>query len=165
MIPSCAATACCRLLKNWKKRRPPAEPRSGAQLVKTYPKVIDRILQSIRENQTFCIVGHIRPDGDCVGSQLAWRWPSKRRQKGMSGMRTRSAKIQISRPRRPVSKAEARPKIRLCHRHGLRQLRAPGQAGQCIADRKLFINIDHHESNTRYADMNWVSAREPPAAN
>ena len=26
---------------------------------------------------------------------------------------------------------------------------------------KLFINIDHHESNTRYADLNWVSAREP----
>ena len=25
----------------------------------------------------------------------------------------------------------------------------------------MFINIDHHESNTRYADINWVSAREP----
>jgi phosphoesterase RecJ-like protein len=25
----------------------------------------------------------------------------------------------------------------------------------------VFINIDHHESNTRYADVNWVSAREP----
>jgi phosphoesterase RecJ-like protein len=25
----------------------------------------------------------------------------------------------------------------------------------------LFINIDHHESNTRYADLNWVSAHEP----
>jgi len=36
-----------------------------------------------------------------------------------------------------------------------------GKAGQCIADRKMFINIDHHESNTRYADINWVSAREP----
>ena len=36
-----------------------------------------------------------------------------------------------------------------------------GTVGQCIADRKLLINIDHHESNTRYADINWVSAREP----
>jgi phosphoesterase RecJ-like protein len=25
----------------------------------------------------------------------------------------------------------------------------------------MFINIDHHESNTRYGDVNWVSAREP----
>jgi phosphoesterase RecJ-like protein len=38
-----------------------------------------------------------------------------------------------------------------------------GSVGQCIGDRKLFINIDHHESNTRYADLNWVSAREPSA--
>src|SRR5437899_3038433 len=35
-----------------------------------------------------------------------------------------------------------------------------GAVGECITDRKLFINIDHHESNTRYADLNWVSARE-----
>jgi len=31
----------------------------------------------------------------------------------------------------------------------------------CIESRKILINIDHHESNTRYADLNWVSAREP----
>ena len=36
-----------------------------------------------------------------------------------------------------------------------------GTVGPCITNRKLFINIDHHESNTRYADLNWVSAREP----
>ena len=35
-----------------------------------------------------------------------------------------------------------------------------GTVGACITKRKLFINIDHHESNTRYADINWVSARE-----
>jgi len=38
-----------------------------------------------------------------------------------------------------------------------------GAVGPCIADRKLLINIDHHESNTRYGDLNWVSAREPSA--
>jgi phosphoesterase RecJ-like protein len=36
-----------------------------------------------------------------------------------------------------------------------------GKTSECVADRKIFINIDHHESNTRYADINWVSAREP----
>ncbi len=35
-----------------------------------------------------------------------------------------------------------------------------GTVAPCIGKRKLFINIDHHESNTRYADVNWVSARE-----
>jgi phosphoesterase RecJ-like protein len=36
-----------------------------------------------------------------------------------------------------------------------------GKVGECIGDRKVFINIDHHESNTRYADVNWISPREP----
>ncbi len=40
------------------------------RIVKSYPKIIDRILEVIREHKTFCIVGHIRPDGDCIGSQL-----------------------------------------------------------------------------------------------
>ncbi len=38
--------------------------------MKPHPKIIDRIIESIRESRTICVVGHIRPDGDCVGSQL-----------------------------------------------------------------------------------------------
>ena len=38
--------------------------------MKSYPKIIDRILDAIRASRTFCVVGHLRPDGDCVGSQL-----------------------------------------------------------------------------------------------
>ncbi|MFN7138923.1 MAG: DHH family phosphoesterase [Limisphaerales bacterium] len=29
-----------------------------------------------------------------------------------------------------------------------------------VEKRKVLINIDHHQSNTRYGDINWVSARE-----
>ena len=36
-----------------------------------------------------------------------------------------------------------------------------GTAAECITERKIFINIDHHASNTRYADLNWIAAREP----
>src|SRR5512136_1629181 len=38
--------------------------------MKPTPKIVGRILQDIARWKTFCIVGHIRPDGDCVGSQL-----------------------------------------------------------------------------------------------
>jgi nanoRNase/pAp phosphatase (c-di-AMP/oligoRNAs hydrolase) len=38
--------------------------------MKPHPKIIDRILKGIAEHQTFCVVGHVRPDGDCIGSQL-----------------------------------------------------------------------------------------------
>jgi phosphoesterase RecJ-like protein len=36
-----------------------------------------------------------------------------------------------------------------------------GSVGQHIEHRKLLINIDHHTSNTRYGDINWISPREP----
>ncbi len=36
-----------------------------------------------------------------------------------------------------------------------------GAVGKCVGERGVLINIDHHESNTRFADLNWVSAREP----
>ncbi|MGZ8900462.1 MAG: DHH family phosphoesterase, partial [Limisphaerales bacterium] len=36
-----------------------------------------------------------------------------------------------------------------------------GTTVDCIGERKLFINIDHHASNTRYGDLNWIAGREP----
>src|SRR6202000_2374010 len=38
--------------------------------LKTAPKFIDRFLEEIRTHRPFCIVVHVRPDGDCIGSQL-----------------------------------------------------------------------------------------------
>ena len=38
--------------------------------MKSHPRIIDRILEGIGRSRTFCVAGHIRPDGDCIGSQL-----------------------------------------------------------------------------------------------
>src|ERR1700722_19047201 len=38
--------------------------------MKSHPKVVDRILEKIAESQSICIAGHVRPDGDCVGSEV-----------------------------------------------------------------------------------------------
>jgi len=35
-----------------------------------------------------------------------------------------------------------------------------GGLGLAVGQRKCLINIDHHLSNTRYGDLNWISARE-----
>src|SRR5438552_17039423 len=70
MIRSCAAIACSQSSRIW-RNRPKALPRTARNSrVKTHPKIIDRILEPIRQGRTFCVAGHIRPDGDCVGSQL-----------------------------------------------------------------------------------------------
>jgi phosphoesterase RecJ-like protein len=131
--------------------------------MKNYPKIVDRILDAIHGSKTFCVTGHIRPDGDCVGSQL-----------GLALALQNEGKKVVCWNEDPVPQ-----KYKFLDGDGL--FRQPkrglkfdcviatdcasferlGKVGKCIAQRKIFINIDHHESNTRYADVNWVSAREP----
>ena len=38
--------------------------------MKSYPKIIDRVREEIAQSKTICVAGHVRPDGDCTGSQL-----------------------------------------------------------------------------------------------
>jgi len=127
------------------------------------PRIIDRILAGIDRSQTCCVAGHVRPDGDCIGSQLAlalalqsqgkevvcWNEdPLPRKLAFLDPQRL----IEVPRPGRAfdcVIAADCASLERL------------GTAGRCIENRQLLINIDHHASNTRYGDINWVSGREP----
>ena len=34
-------------------------------------KLLDKIIRAVKDSRTFAIGGHMRPDGDCIGSQLA----------------------------------------------------------------------------------------------
>ena len=131
--------------------------------MKSYPKIIDRILDAVRGSKTFCVAGHIRPDGDCVGSQI-----------GLALALQNEGKKVVCWNEDPVPQ-----KYKFLDAGGLFQqpkrglkfdcvvatdcasFERLGRVTKCIAQRKIFINIDHHESNTRYADVNWVSAREP----
>jgi phosphoesterase RecJ-like protein len=131
--------------------------------MKSHPKIVDRIIENIRESNTFCIVGHIRPDGDCVGSQLGltlalrnegkkvWCWNEDdipQKYEFLDG-----SKI-IEKPKRGM-------KFDCVIATDAASFERLGTVGPCVTDRKLFINIDHHQSNTRYADVNWVSPKEP----
>jgi bifunctional oligoribonuclease and PAP phosphatase NrnA len=128
-----------------------------------HPKIIDRIIEALRQSQTICVAGHMRPDGDCVGSQLALTLALRNEGKKVTcwnedhipqkyGFLDRDGIIQKPRKGKRfdcVVAADAATFERL------------GSVGRRVADRKLLINIDHHESNTRFGDLNWVSAREP----
>jgi phosphoesterase RecJ-like protein len=131
--------------------------------MKAQPQIIARILDALRESRTICVVGHIRPDGDCIGSQLGLTLALKAEGKKVACWN-----------QDPVPQ-----KYRFLDRDGLFQQPQPGlkfdcvvaadcasferlgQIGPFIARRKPLINIDHHESNTRYGDLNWVSPRDP----
>jgi bifunctional oligoribonuclease and PAP phosphatase NrnA len=131
--------------------------------VKSYPKIIDRILEILRENKTFCIVGHMRPDGDCIGSQLALALALRNEGKKVTVWNQDSVpqKYKFLNPEGLLEKPKHGEKFDCVIATDCASFERLGKAAECIGDRKIFINIDHHVSNTRYADVNWVSPREP----
>ena len=131
--------------------------------MKSYPKIIDRILDVIRESKTFCVIGHIRPDGDCVGSQLGLTLALQNEGKKAVCWNedTLPQKYKFLNPDGLFQKPKAGMKFDCVIATDCASFERFGRVGKHIAHRKIFINIDHHESNTRYGDVNWVSPREP----
>lgn len=131
--------------------------------MKTHPKIIDRILEGIRKSRTICVVGHIRPDGDCIGSQLGLSLALRDQGKQVTCWNedVMPDKLAFLDPDGLVQQPRRGKKFDCVIATDCASFERLGKVGQCIGQRKLFINIDHHASNTRYADINWVSPREP----
>jgi phosphoesterase RecJ-like protein len=131
--------------------------------VKSHPKIIDRIIETIREKQTFCVVGHIRPDGDCVGSQLGLALALRAEGKKVVCWNEDAApqKLKFLDPDGLFQNPRRGQRFDCVIATDCASFERLGVVGACVSKRDLLINIDHHESNTRYGDINWVSPREP----
>ena len=131
--------------------------------MKPPPQIVRRIIDSIRDTKSICVVGHIRPDGDCIGSQLALALALKNEGKRVSCWNEDSVphKLRFLDTEKLFEKPRAGEQFDCVIATDCASFERLGKAGPHIQDRKLFINIDHHESNTRYADINWVAGREP----
>ena len=130
--------------------------------MKSYPQVIGRIIQERRAYKTFCVVGHVRPDGDCIGSQLALTCALKNEGKNVTCWNEDSVpdKLAFLDPDHFFQKPKRGLEFDCVIATDCASFERLGKCGPAIENRKVFINIDHHASNTRYADINWVSARE-----
>jgi phosphoesterase RecJ-like protein len=130
--------------------------------MKPHPKIIDRIIEGIRESKTICIVGHIRPDGDCVGSQLGLMLALRNEGKEVVCWNEdcNPQKYRFLDPEHLFQKPKTGRHFDCVIATDAASFERLGKVGACVTERKLFINIDHHISNTRYGDLNWVSARE-----
>lgn len=131
--------------------------------MKSHPKIIERIVEELREHRTVCIVGHIRPDGDCVGSQLGLALALKAEGKKVTVWNEDPIpdKYKFLDPDRLFEKPKRGQKFDCVVATDCASFERLGAVAACVNNRKRFINIDHHASNTRYADLNWVSPREP----
>jgi phosphoesterase RecJ-like protein len=131
--------------------------------MKPHPKIVDRILERIAESRTICVVGHMRPDGDCVGSQLGLALALRAEGKKVTVWNEDKIpqKYEFLDPEHWIQRPEPGREFDIVIATDAASYERLGSVGQAIENRKLLINIDHHESNTRYGDLNWVSAREP----
>ena len=126
-------------------------------------RIIGRIVQTIRDSDTLCIVGHIRPDGDCIGSQLGLALALKNAGKKVTVWNEdpMPRKLAFLDPDRLLDTPKPGRQFDCVIATDCASFERLGKSGERIKDRKVFVNIDHHASNTRYGDLNWIADEEP----
>lgn len=131
--------------------------------MKATPKIVERVIQSIKDMETFCVVGHVRPDGDCIGSQLALTLALRDAGKKVTcwNQDPVPSKLAFLDPDKIVRKPAAGQKFDCVIATDCASFERLGDTAALVKNRKLLINIDHHASNTRYGQINWIAPREP----
>jgi phosphoesterase RecJ-like protein len=130
--------------------------------MKPHPKILDRIVAIIGQSQSICVAGHVRPDGDCIGSQLGLTLALRKAGKEVACwnedlMPQKYAFLDSDHLWKKPAGDRAFDLLICTDCASFERL---GSVAPAVAKRKCLINIDHHQSNTRYGEVNWISARE-----
>ena len=122
---------------------------------------LEQTVAKIRECRSFAITSHLRPDGDSLCTSLALAL-------ALEGMGRTAEIVNTDNVPVPFDAFPAAARIRTGQiRPGvhdaviLLECADVSRSGQTGIDGSFKINIDHHYSNDRYADINWV---EPEAS-
>jgi|TARA_B110000495_G_C22974928_1_gene572527 phosphoesterase RecJ-like protein len=109
-----------------------------------------------------CVIGHARPDGDCIGSQIALSGMLK-----MSGVDVLA--VNADRIPEALNYLDGSSDIEMINPSSLGDLplvyvdcadefRVGPKTSEALASRRRILNIDHHITNTLYAEMNLIDA-------
>lgn len=125
------------------------------------PQMLNQIVSRLRAARAVQIVGHVRPDGDCIGSMLAvhhlleeWAVPHAMaaEQMPINGYAALEGFERILMKPDPQLAPDLIVYVDCATQdRGLTGWTPPAPV----------INIDHHASNTRYGQINWI---DPAAA-
>ncbi|MBI5779929.1 MAG: bifunctional oligoribonuclease/PAP phosphatase NrnA [Planctomycetes bacterium] len=139
--------------------------------VNNYKTVISKILGVVKKHRRFLITGHARPDGDCLGSELAIARMLTRMGKSAHVINYGSISRELFfmpgvKQVRFYRKGDRLPDdievAFVIDSGGLSRLEElePAVRRMLAAKSKPFlINIDHHPSNGDFGDINWVNAK------
>ncbi|MDG1893043.1 MAG: bifunctional oligoribonuclease/PAP phosphatase NrnA [Verrucomicrobiota bacterium] len=128
--------------------------------MKAVSKSAIKVLEEIKNHTTFCVIGHIRPDGDCLGSQLALTMALRSQGAKVTcwNQDPVPAKLKFMDPEGMFQQPTSRKQFDCVIAVDAASREQLGEVTEHIGDRSVLINIDHHPSNTRYGDLNWISS-------
>src|SRR6266513_2453326 len=120
--------------------------------------------QILRDHQRFAILGHVRPDGDALGSQLALALSLQALGKeirvwnedGMLEKYSFLARAEL------LTKPPSTPEdfdVAIALDTSVQNRLSTTTAA--VGHAKLWINIDHHPSNPRYGDLVYIDPTAP----
>lgn len=126
-------------------------------------KIVNRVCAEIEKHNNFILITHQMPDGDGLSCELAFLC--------MLNMLGKKAVIVNEMPAQEVfdflpgfstimdieeySQLKFNPDVAIVFDCSNKE--RIGKVLKAVSDAKLLINIDHHESNTLFGDINWVS--------
>ncbi|MBM3884006.1 MAG: bifunctional oligoribonuclease/PAP phosphatase NrnA, partial [Verrucomicrobia bacterium] len=124
-------------------------------------QVVDPIVAALQASRTVCVAGHVRPDGDCVGSQLGLALALRQAGKRVTVWNQDPLPDKLAFLDRARLWAEPRPGRRFdcVVAADVATYERLGTVGDCVRRRRVLVNIDHHASNAGYGDLNWLEAQ------
>ncbi|MGD0651693.1 MAG: bifunctional oligoribonuclease/PAP phosphatase NrnA [Verrucomicrobiia bacterium] len=118
----------------------------------------------LRSQNSFLVLTHYRPDGDAVGSQLALAILLKDVGKQVEAWNDDAvpAKFRFLPHSEMIQRPPDKPKdFDVVIAIDTSTWQRVGKAAQRIGKKTYFINIDHHVSNEKFADINWIVPNAP----
>lgn len=130
---------------------------------------LEAIARFIEEHETFAICGHVNPDGDCLGSQLALEQGLRVLGKRVTGLLATDQPIEQKLCFLPGSEHLVPAKDFDEDVEVFIAVDVPNvdrlKDAACVHDRAQYrITIDHHASDTSMADLNYVDPDSPSAS-
>ena len=124
----------------------------------------NRLPSCSRSQNRFLVLTHYRPDGDAVGSQLALVLLLKSLGKQVEAWNDDDvpAKFRFLPHSDLITRPPAEPKdFDVVIAIDTSTWQRVGTAAQRIRNKKHFVNIDHHVSNEKFAEINWIVPEAP----
>ena len=124
-------------------------------------KILDKITAAANAGKRFAICGHMRPDGDCIGSELALAYALKNigKQVTVFNQDEMPEKLAFLDPKRILRGPQKPRQLDGVFVVDCATIERLGTILPGIEHRDWLVNIDHHSSNARYGDINWVDPK------